>query len=91
MSVLLIWSLEDMLPPCIITSDIGVMDLTNTDFETWTEYISPENRQRVVSEVQRWKSAAEAGADANQAYGYAIGGAGINYRTWLLRNGGITN
>lgn len=83
MSVLLVWSLEDMLPPCIITPDTIVVDLTHTGPEIWAEYISPVNRQRVVSEVHRWKLAAEGGADANQAYGYAIGGAGIDYRTWL--------
>ena len=83
MSVLLIWSLEDMLPPCIITPDIVVIDLADTEPEIWAEYISPENRQRVLSEVQRWMLAAEAGADANQAYGYAIGGAGIDYRIWV--------
>ena len=90
MSVLLVWSLEEMLPPCIITPDIVVIDLTDTEPEIWAEYISPENRQRVISEVHRWKSAAVAGADAIHAYGYAIGGAGIDYRTWLLRNGEIT-
>ena len=83
MSVLLIWSLEDMLPPCIITPDIVVVDLTHTAPEIWAEYIAPENRQRVLSEVQRWMLAAEGGADANQAYGYAIGGTGIDYRTWV--------
>jgi hypothetical protein len=86
MSVLLVWSLEAMLPPCIITSEIDVIDLTGAEHEFWAEYISPENRQRVISEVHRWKSAVEAGADANQAYGYAIGGAGIDYRTWLVKN-----
>ena len=86
MSVLLIWSLEAMLPPCIVTPDHGMMDLTTTKLEIWTEYISPENRQRVISEVQRWKTAVEAGANANQAYGYAIGGAGTDYWTWLLKN-----
>ena len=83
MSVLLIWSLEDMLPPCIITPDIVVIDLADTEPEIWAEYILPANRHRVLSEVQRWMLAAEAGADANQAYGYAIGGAGIDYRTWV--------
>ena len=91
MSVLLIWPLEAMLPPCIVTPDHGIMDLTTTKLEIWTEYISPENRQRVISEVHRWKFAAVAGADAIHAYGYAIGGAGIDYRTWLLRNGRVTN
>ena len=83
MNVLLIWSLEEMLPPCIITPDSLVIDLTNTEPEIWAEYISPANRQRVVSEVQRWKLAAEDGANADQAYEYAMGGAGIDYRTWV--------
>ena len=86
MSVLLVWSLEDMLPPCIITPDIDIIDLTDKEPEIWAEYISPANRQRVVSEVQRWKSAVEAGADAIHAYGYAIGGADMDYWTWLLKD-----
>ena len=86
MSVLLVWSLEAMLPPCIITSETGVIDLTGAEQQVWADYISPENRQRVISEVHRWKTAVEAGADANQAYGYAIGGAGKDYWSWLLKN-----
>ena len=87
MSVLLVWSLDAMLPPCIITSETNVIYLTGDEQQIWADYISPENRQRVMSEVHRWKIAVEAGADANQAYGYAISGAGVGYRNWLLKNG----
>ena len=87
MSILLIWSLEAMQPPCIITPEIGVIDLTGVSHRIWESYISPENRHRVINEVRRWKTAVEAGADASQAYGYAIDGAGQNYWSWLLENG----
>ena len=87
MTVLLVWSLEAMLPPCIVTFENGVIDLTGTEHGNWEKYISPENRQRVISEVHRWKTAVEAGADANQTYGYAMGGAGIPYRSWLAEDG----
>ena len=87
MTGLLVWSLEAMLPPCIFTTESGVIDLTGTEHENWENYISPENRKRVISEVHRWKAAVEDGADANQAYGYAIGGAGITYRSWLAKDG----
>ena len=86
MSVLLVWSLEAMLPPCIITPETGVIDLTDAEQQLWEDFISPENRQRVINEVHRWQTAVEAGADANQAYGYAIGGSGQNYWAWLLKN-----
>ena len=91
MSVLLVWSLEAMLPPCIITPETVVIDLTGTEQQIWEDFISPENRQRVISEVHRWQSAVEAGADANQAYGYAIGGAGQKYWAWILNNGKLVS
>ena len=91
MSVLLVWSLEAMLPPCIITPETGVIDLTGTEQQIWEDFISPENRQRVISEVHRWQTAVEAGANAGQAYGYATGGAGQEYWTWLLNNGDLVS
>ena len=91
MSVLLVWSLEAMLPPCIITSETGVIDLTGAKQQLWEDFISPENRQRVINEVHRWQTAVEAGANASQAYGYAIGGADQNYWTWLLKNGDLVS
>jgi len=84
MNVLLVWSLETIESPRIITVEKHVIDLVKTDTEIWINYISVENKQRVLSEVQRWKAAVAAGADANQAYGYAIGGVGVDYRTWLV-------
>jgi len=87
MGVLLVWSLEAMLPPCIFTSENCVIDLTGAEHEHWEDYISPENRKRVIGEVHRWKTAVDAGADARQAYGYAIGGANQDYWTWLFKNG----
>ena len=86
MSVLLVWSLDTMQPPCIITPETGVIDLTGADHQTWQGYISLENRTRVISEVHRWKTAVEAGANARQAYGYAIDGGGQNYWSWRLNN-----
>ena len=83
MNVVLVWSLETIESPRIITTDKQVIDLVKTNTEIWIHYISVENRQRVLREVQRWKVAVAAGADANQAYGYAIGGVGLDYRTWL--------
>jgi hypothetical protein len=83
MNVLLVWSLETIESPRLITDDKHVIDLVETDTEIWINYISVENKQRILSEVERWKSAVAAGADANQAYGYAIGGVGLDYLTWL--------
>lgn len=83
MRVLLVWSLETIESPRIITANKHVIDLVKTDTDIWINYISVENKQRVISEVQRWKAAVAAGADANQAYGYAIGGVGVDYTTWL--------
>ena len=79
MNVLLVWSLETIESPRIITADKQVIDLVETDTDRWINYISVENKQRVISEVQRWKAAVAAGADANQAYGYAIGGIGVDF------------
>ena len=86
MKVLLVWSLETIESPRLITADKQVIDLVKTDTDIWINYISVERRQRVISEVQRWKVAVAAGADANQAYGYAIGGVGVDYGTWLAKD-----
>jgi len=83
MNVVLVWSLEAIESPRIITTDKHVIDLVKTNTDIWIHYISIENKQRVISEVQRWKVAVAAGADANQAYGYAIGDVGVDYGIWL--------
>ena len=85
MNVLLVWSLETIESPRIITADKHVIDLVKTETDIWIHHISVENKQRVISEVQRWKAAVAAGADANQAYGYAIGGFGVDFMTWVER------
>ena len=85
MTVLLIWSMVDIQSPRIITLDNHVIDLLETDLAIWTSYISEENKLRVVAEVRRWESAVEAGADAIEAYGYAVGGIGIDFQTWLTK------
>ena len=83
MSVLLVWSLEDLESPRIITSEKNIIDLVKTDPVIWTNYISPGNKQRVIGEVQRWKSAVASGAGAMHAYGYAVAGAGQDYQSWI--------
>lgn len=83
MSVLLVWSLEDLESPRIITSEKNIIDLVKTDPVIWTNYISPGNIQRVIGEVQRWKTAVASGAGAMHAYGYAVAGAGMDYQSWL--------
>ena len=83
MSVLLVWSLEDLESPRIITSENNIIDLVMTDPVIWTNYISPGNKQRVISEVQRWKMAVASGAGAMHAYGYAVTGAGQDYQSWI--------
>ena len=87
MTVLLIWSLVDTQPPRLITSDKRVIDLSETDPTIWASYISEENKQRVLAAVQRWETAVIAGADATEAYGYAIGGIGVDFQTWLINEG----
>jgi len=82
MTVLLIWSLVETQSPCIITSDKRVIDLSDTDSSIWASHISEENKQRVLAAVRRWETAVTAGADATEAYGYAIGGIGVDFQTW---------
>ena len=84
MTVLLIWSLVDVQSPRIITSDKHVIDLLETDPVIWASYISKENKRRVVAEIHRWESAVAAGADAVEAHGYAVGGIGLDFQTWLI-------
>ena len=86
MTVLLIWSLADIQSPCIITSDKRVIDLSDTDSSIWASHISEENKQRVLAAVRRWETAVTAGADATEAYGYAIGGIGVDFQTWLIND-----
>jgi hypothetical protein len=85
MTVLLIWSLADIQSPRIITSDKHVIDLLATDPTIWVSHISEENKVRVVAEVQRWETAAAAGADAIEAHGYAVGGIGVDFQSWLIK------
>ena len=86
MTVLLIWSLVDVQSPRIITSDKHVIDLLETDPVIWASYISEENKLRVVAEIHRWESAVAAGADAVEAYEYAVGGGiGIDFQTWRIK------
>jgi len=85
MTVLLIWSLVDVQSPRIITSDKHVIDLLETDPVIWASHISEENKLRVLAEIHRWESAVSAGADAVEAYEYAIGGIGIDFQTWLIK------
>ena len=87
MTVLLIWSLVDTQPPRLITSDKRVIDLSETDPAIWASYVSEENKRRVLAAVQRWETAVTAGADATEAYGYAIGGFDIDFQTWLINEG----
>lgn len=85
MTVLLIWSMVDLQSPRIITSDKHVIDLLETDPAIWESHISEENKLRVVAEVQRWEAAVAAGADAIDAYEYAVGGTGVDFQTWLTK------
>ena len=85
MTVLLIWSLVDIQSPCIITPEKHVIDLLETDPAIWTSHISEKNKLRVVTEVQRWEIAVTGGADAIEAYGYAVGGIGVDFQTWLKK------
>ena len=83
MTVLLIWSLVVTQSPRIITSDMRVIDLSETDPAIWASYISEENKRRVLAAVQRWEIAITAGADAIESHGYAVSGIGVDFQTWL--------
>jgi hypothetical protein len=48
MKVLLVWSLETIEAPRLITADRHVIDLVKTDTDIWITYISVENKQRVL-------------------------------------------
>lgn len=84
MTVLLIWSLVDVEAPLLITSENQVIDLSTSNPVAWQHHISCKNKQRVLDQVNRWKIAVHAGADAIDAYGYAISGNGYDFPDWLL-------
>ena len=75
----------DIHSPRIITPDKHVIDLLETNPTIWVNHISEDNKRRVIAEVQRWQTAVEAGADATEAYGYAVGGIGVDFQTWLAK------
>jgi hypothetical protein len=61
-----------------------VIDLLATNPSLWVSHLSLENQQRILEELYRWETAVLAGANAIEAHGYAISGAGINLQTWLM-------
>ena len=83
MTVLLIWSLVDIEAPRLITSDNQVIDLLTSNPVAWQQYISHKNKQRVLDQINRWKIAVQAGANAIDAHGYAIDGNGYDFPDWL--------
>lgn len=83
MAALLIWSLVDVEAPRLITTDYQVINLIINEPGVWLQHISCDNKQRVLDQVNRWKLAVQAGADAIDAYGYAIGGTDYDYCDWL--------
>jgi len=83
MTAILLWPLVDIESPCLITSDLRVIDLLETDPGLWLMHLSLENQQRVLEALYRWEAAVLAGANAIEAHGYAMGGAGIDFHTWL--------
>lgn len=88
MTVLLIWSLVDIEAPLLITSENQVIDLLSSNPAAWQQHISRKNKQRVLDQIQRWKVAIQAGADAIEAYSYAIDGDGYDFHHWLLNESG---
>lgn len=87
MTVLLIWSLADIEAPLLITSENQVIDLLTSDPIAWQQHISRKNQQRVLNQLNRWKVAIQAGANAIDAYGYAVSGHGYDFPEWLLHEG----
>lgn len=87
MTVLLVWSLVDIEAPRLITSDNQVIDLLTSDPVAWLQHISRKKKQHVLAQVNRWEIAVEAGADAINAYGYAISGNGYDFPDWLRHEG----
>jgi len=83
MTVLLIWSLADVEAPLLITSENQVIDLLTSDPVDWQHHISCKNKQRVLDQVNRWIIAIHAGADAIDAYGYAMNGNEYDFPEWL--------
>jgi hypothetical protein len=83
MTAILLWPLVDIESPRLITSDMRVIDLLATNPSLWVSHLSLENQQRILEELYRWETAVLAGANAIEAHGYAVGGAGIDFRTWL--------
>jgi len=85
MTALLIWPLVETEAPRLITSDYQVIDLLESNPVSWQQYISPENKHRVLEQIHRWNIAVEAGADAIDAYSYAVDGNGYDFSNWLLQ------
>lgn len=88
MTVLLIWSLADIEAPLLITSENQVIDLLTSDPAGWQQHISCKNKKRVLDQVNRWKIAVHSGANALDAYGYAMSGNGYDFHHWLLNESG---
>ena len=87
MTVLLIWSLANIEAPLLITSENQAIDLLSSDPVAWQQHISCKNKLRVLDQVNRWKIAIQAGANAIDAYGYAVSGNGYDFPEWLLHEG----
>lgn len=83
MTALLVWPLVNMEAPRLITSDNQVINLLTSNPATWQQHISRKNKQRVLNQINRWKIAVQAGANAIDAYGYAIDGNGYDFPDWL--------
>lgn len=89
MTAILLWPLVDIESPRLITSDMRVIDLLATNPSLWVCHLSLEKQQRVLEELYRWEAAVLAGANAIEAHGYAVGGAGVDFRTWWLTETGV--
>lgn len=87
MTVLLIWSLADIEAPLLITSENQVIDLLTSDPVDWQHHIPCKNKQRVMDQVNRWRIAIQSGANAIDAYGYAVSGNGYDFPGWLQHEG----
>ena len=83
MSATLYWSLVYTMPPHILTEDGEWIDLAATDPNLWLKHISPKQQQNVLEKVRRWQIAVDAGACAQEAFEYAVGGEQLDFPDWL--------
>lgn len=73
---------DDYTPPCIISPDNRIIDLTTAPVQTWASLVKPERAKFIKAAVTRWQIAVDAGAAPRHAAGYGLCGEGLSFLRW---------